>query len=885
MKSSISQIRKKFLKFFKKKKHKILPGSSIIPENDKTLLFTNAGMNQFKNFYLGSQIPTYKRITTTQYCIRTGGKNDDLNKIGYSNFHHTLFEMLGNFSFGNYSKKKAIIYAWTLLTKKKWFNLSKKKIVITYYKHDKKTLDIWLNVIKINKKQIISIDDQEHKKYFSDNFWSMGETGPCGPCTEIFYQLKSYNSKNIYPTVKNLKKYYVEIWNLVFLQFNRSLEGKLFKLPYSAIDTGMGIERIAAILQKVNSSYKIKEYIILIKSIANKLKISLNNKKLLKILSDHIRTTVFLLNEKLYPSNEGQGYVLRRIIRRALSHGYCKKLKTPFFYKLIKYGIKNLNLKNSYLNIHENYLKTKKILKKEEKKFFLILNKSMKILLKEIKISKNSQICGKKIFYLNDTLGLPIEISKDICQKNNITINFQEFTKEQQTQKIKQKKKLKNYKNILIQENFINIKHSTIFSGYTKSETTSKILQIISNNISIKKIKKGMEGILILDETPFFSESGGQIGDSGIIKNNNSIFLVKTTKKYLNFIGHIGIVSVGNFQIQNTILAKIDTKKRFSIQSNHTATHLLQATLQILLNKNIIQKGSYINEKYFRFDFKYTKKIKQKKINEIELLINQKIQKNINITSTITDFKKIKKKKIIALFKNKYKKKVRIINIKNFSKELCGGTHQKNTGNIGLFKILLIKKIGFEIQRIEACTGIQAILEIQKKNIQEIKISKLLNTTPQNLLQNVKNLIKKNVILIKKNNYLNLQYLNNLSKKIIKHQKIIKNISIIIYTLQNKNYNTLKELIQKIQQKKKNNIIILFYPQKNNTNFIIYFKKNTLKNFSAKKIMKKLFTLKSGKGGGNSEFMTGILNTQKNIYIIQNLLKNWIYKKLFKQYE
>ncbi|CUR53245.1 Alanine--tRNA ligase [Buchnera aphidicola (Tuberolachnus salignus)] len=887
MNITTSQIRKKFLQFFKIKKHKILSGSSIIPNNDNTLLFTNAGMNQFKNFYLGIEISNYQKIATSQYCIRTGGKHNDLKNIGYTNFHHTLFEMLGNFSFGNYFKKKAIIYAWTLLTDKKWFNLSKKKIWITYYKDDYETRDIWLNIIKINKKKLIPIGDKNQIKYNSDNFWKMGKSGPCGPCTEIFYDQGKKVKGNLPGSLKNLGSRYLEIWNLVFLQFNCSSDGKLSKLPQPSIDTGMGLERITAILQNVTSSYKTTDFLKLFLSISKKLNISITQKISLRIITDHIRTTTFLLNEKLLPNNEGRGYILRHIIRRALSHGYTLGLRTPFFYKLIKYAIKNLNLKNSYINIKENFLFIQKILKKEEKQFFSILHRSMLVLLKNIKTSQTSQLSGKTIFYLYDTLGLPVEISEDICKKNNITINFKEFLQEKKYQKKiqQQKQKKKNIFNNFNSEicaSLLQIKHPTIFSGYTKTQTYSKILQIISKDSNLNSIEKNNNAILILDITPFYSESGGQIGDSGTIICNKSIFLVKNTKKYLNFIGHIGVVSSGNFKVYDEVLAKIDTKKRFCIQSNHTSTHLLQAALRKICNKNITQKGSFIDDKHLRFDFEHNKLITENEINCLELLINKKIQKNIPIKTSITNLEDAKKKNTLLLFLDKYKKKVRLVEINNFSLELCGGTHHKYTGNIGFFKIISNKKIGANIQRLEARTGSSAILYIQEKHQKEILISNILCTESNYIIEKIQNLIQKNKFLIHTNNILNIQNIENLSKKILKSYKIIHHITIIIYFLKNKIYNNLRCLIQKIQRNKKINIIILFQPQKKYINFIIYVKKNIIKNLNALIIMKKLLFFQKGKGGGKENLVEGILITQKNILNIIVLLKNWIYKKLLK---
>ncbi|WP_343183924.1 alanine--tRNA ligase [Buchnera aphidicola (Ceratovacuna keduensis)] len=846
MKIKSYKIKKMFLNFFKKRGHKILKGGPIIPKKDKTLLFTNAGMNQFKEYFLGKKNIKYNKIVTSQKCIRTGGKHNDIKQVGITSCHHTLFEMLGNFSFGSYSKKKAILYAWKLLTNKKYFNLKKKKLFVTVNYEDLETYNIWLNIIKISKKNI-----KISKKNSFENFWEMGKTGPCGPSTEIFYK-KCY--------IKNKKKikYFVEIWNIVFIQYNKIKKNKFIKLNNLYIDTGMGLERIAHILQNKKSTYEIDIF----KNIRKKIiKISKSKKiyeKSVNIILDHIRTVYFIMLEGIMPSNKHQGYILRKIIRRIIIHGNNLNIKTPFLYILIKKVLKKN--KNKIYN-----KKIKQILKNEEKNFKNTIKTGFLYLKKRI-LEKN--INEKTVFYLYDTLGLPINITIYECKKHNIKINKKKILKIIEKQKKINKKNNKfkeKYKNYILNLN------KTKFLGYKLKKINSKIIDIYINEERKNIIRKKEKGEIILKKTTFFGKSSGQIGDSGKIYNKNSTFIVKNTKKINNTIVHIGKVIKGNFSIQDKVKTKIDYKKRLNIQSNHTSTHLLHKTLKKILGKKIHQEGSNIKKKYFTFDFSYNKKILEEEIYKIEKIINKEIQKNNAIKIKIVSLEKYKK----IYKKNKLEKKkyenVRIVKIGNFSLEPCSGTHVKNTGEIGIFKIFKIYKISNKNYRIKALTKNYALKEICKneKIINNISVKKKIKK--ENILKYINSINEKNKLLEKKMFLLEEKLLNKKIKKTLKNILKINKYSIVIKFLYNQNNILIRKFIDNLEKINNKIITIIANIKNKNISIIVKISKNISKKINAKKILKIINLKTNGTGGGKIKLAQG---GNKNINLTKKILKN-----------
>ncbi|MCR3756322.1 MAG: alanine--tRNA ligase/DNA-binding transcriptional repressor [Candidatus Westeberhardia cardiocondylae] len=867
MKKNISEIRQMFFDFFEKKNHKIITGSSLIPENDTSLLFTNAGMNQFKDIFLEKIIPTNKRVVTSQYCIRAGGKHNDLENVGYTTQHHTFFEMLGNFSFGDYFKNEAIQFAWELLTSKKWFNLSKDKLFVTIHEQDYETYNIWKNKIGIPDKHIFLT---KNKKYNSENFWKMGDTGPCGPCTEIFYNNHKNIKNNNLTTITNINKnQYIEIWNLVFIQFNQKNNKTLIPLSTPFVDTGMGLERITSIIQKVYSNYDIDIFRKLIFSISQILKINNLNHKSLYVLADHIRSCSFLINYGITPSSEGRGYVLRRIIRRAIRHGYALGVKDIFFYKLLKPLISIMNDTNNQLK--KKQLKIEKILRTEEKQFIYILKRGIHILKKKLKNTKKNTITGKVAFNLYDTYGFPIDLTIEICKEHKTKVDIEELKKIMKKKcKNTRKKNLTHFKNI---ESQINQK-PTKFLGYKKKECQGKIITLLKNNQETKIIYEKEEATVILDKTSFYGESGGQIGDSGILQSNNgTIFEVFNTKKYKNGIfAHIGILKNGKLILGEKLNAKINVKKRNLIQSNHSSTHLLYATLKKVLDKNIQKKGSFINEKYLHFDFTYSKSINNKQIYQIENIINKHIKKNIPIITKIITLNEnnINKKNTIKSLYDKYGKKIRILIIKNISTEFCCGTHANKTGDIKIFHIISEYSIASGVRRIKAITGETAIKSFYEKRKLIDNINEIINNNDEkiilNKIQKLQNFYYKYKKEIQKSQLKKYLQTNILSNNNIKK---INGIRILSKNINNIDTKKLRIIAKNLKNKEKNMIIILTTKKKEKIIIIVCVTNDLINQIQANTIIYKIIQKIDGKGGGKKDFAEGGGN---NIISLQDIL-------------
>ncbi|XBC41109.1 MAG: alanine--tRNA ligase [Buchnera aphidicola (Nurudea yanoniella)] len=875
MKKTTDEIRKIFLKFFKEKKHIIVPGSSLVSSDDSSLLFTNSGMNQFKNLFLKKD-PNFKytRIATVQNCLRTGGKHNDFENVGYTFKHHTFFEMLGNFSFGDYFKEEAITYAWEFLTSREWLNLPKKKLWITVYDNDLESHNIWEKNTDVEKEKIIKIGDEKNCKYTSDNFWQMGNTGPCGPSTEIFYDKGRRFFGN--PPGKNANngERFVEIWNIVFMQFNKIDNNNMTKLQTPSVDTGMGLERISGIIQKVNSNYDIDIFQPLIKLIVKISDVTNINYKHVYVIADHIRSSAFIISENIIPSNEKHGYVLRRIIRRAIRHGHYIGIKNLFLHKLIPALIQSMGENAHILQKKQKYIET--ILKLEEEKFTNTLEIGLKLLNIEIKKLKNNVLNGKIIFDLYDTYGFPPDLTIDICREKNIIVNLEEFKKKTENRK-KEAKNKKFYKTNNFNTEILNTYDiPSNFVGYTEKQTESHISKIIYENNFNTIIKKNEFGIIILKNTPFYAELGGQIGDIGFIENNHGTFEVHDTQKFHKTIGHIGKVISGHLKVGNKVIAKINYIRRFLIQSNHTATHLLHSTLRQVLGNHIFQKGSYITDRFLRFDFSHQKFITRDDLQKIENIVNMKISQNILIKTNIMKLEEAKKKNIIALFHKKYDEIVRVLSINNFSIELCGGTHAKRTGDLGLFKITNERSISSGIRRIEATTGQIALYNIHKNEKKLQEISEILKTKNTNIVDSIKVLILNNKKLKQKINKINEKETCRIVDKISKNFVLIKNTKVVIKSFNNHDLKFLRSIIDKIKIKLKSAIIILVNMLKDHANIIIGVTPNISKKISAKNLLNALLKNLDGKGGGKTSIAEGGINKLTCLSKELINIKNWI---------
>ncbi|QCI21119.1 alanine--tRNA ligase [Buchnera aphidicola (Hyperomyzus lactucae)] len=871
MKKTTNQIRQDFLNFFKEKGHVIIPSSSLVPHNDSTLLFTNAGMNQFKEVFLGQQKRYYPRIATVQRCLRTGGKHNDLENVGYTPKHHTFFEMLGNFSFNDYFKKEAIEYAWELLTSKKWFNIPKNKLWISVYKDDNETYKIWNNIINIPSERIIQVGNKDNTQYNSENFWQMGDNGPCGPCTEIFYDYGNGTIDSSIDFLENKNHRFIEIWNIVFIEFNRISKTKIISLPNKSIDTGMGLERISSVLQNVRSNYNIDIFQELIKTILSFSTTKNLNHVSLKVIADHIRSCSYIIADDISPSNEHRGYVLRRIIRRALRHGHKIGIQENFFYKLVPCVIKVMGTSSDILISKKE--KIEQILKTEEMQFSQTLNNGLKILNLEIKKVQNNMLPGKTVFYLYDTFGFPIDLTADVCREKNIKIDYSGYKLAKEEQKKRSNINEKFYKNY---NNNIIVNDTCTFQGYKKHTTKSLVRYIFIKNKSVSQIVENETGIIFLDTTSFYAESGGQIGDIGQLYYKKSCFIVEDTKKYGKTIGHIGKLLSGKIKINDSVYNKINKDYRHSIQLNHSATHLLHSALRKILGPNVYQKGSLVTNSHLRFDFSYSTPITMSQIQRIEHIVNIQIRNNITIKIQELTLEEAKAKKAMALFNNQYNSIVRVVCINDFSIELCGGTHTKKTGDIGLFKIISQSNIASGIKRIEAVTGKKAIdyLHMQDNNIQDISF--ILDCNHSNIKEKIHKLTKKIKILEKKITELQQQEYIYYIKKLLKNIEKIKEIKFLTHIFYNYEHKLLRTIADKLIDELNHAIVILINIVNQRFTVVIRIAKKLTNCIKATQIIDIIMNETNGKGGGKREMAEGGGIYTKKLPIILNNIKSWI---------
>ena len=695
-----AQIRQSFLDFFHSKGHQVVESSSLVPENDPTLLFTNAGMNQFTDVFLGLEKRAYSRATTAQRCVRAGGKHNDLENVGYTARHHTFFEMMGNFSFGDYFKQDAIKFGWEYLTSPQWLGLPAEKLYVTVYATDDEAYDIWHKDIGIAADHIIRIGDNKGAPYASDNFWAMGDTGPCGPCTEIFYDHGEQYWGGLPGSPEEDGDRYIEVWNIVFMQFNRLADGTMEKLPKPSVDTGMGLERMTAVMQHVNSNYEIDIFQKLIAKAAEIVGITDLNNKSLRVIADHIRSCAYLVADGVIPSNEGRGYVLRRIIRRAVRHGHLLGAKEAFFYKLVPTLIEVME--DAGKQVKEKQANVEKLLRLEEEQFARTLERGLVLLDEALSGVKNGVLSGETAFKLYDTYGFPLDLTADVCRERDIKIDEAGFEREMEAQRLRAQSASQfgmDYNNI------IRVDGTTQFEGYTTSETHAKVTALFYDGKAVERIEAGQSAVVILDNTPFYAEMGGQIGDSGNLQNETVYFDVKDTQKYGQVFGHIGELTRGTLSVGQTVNAKVDEQRRQNTALNHSATHLLHSALRQVLGDHVAQKGSLVQEHALRFDFVQPEAISKAQLAEVERLVNFHIRANHPIVTEEMDIESAKAKGAMALFGEKYGDVVRVVTMSPFSIELCGGIHAKRTGDIGLFKILSESAIAAGIRRIEAVTG------------------------------------------------------------------------------------------------------------------------------------------------------------------------------------
>ncbi|MGF1705611.1 alanine--tRNA ligase [Enterovibrio baiacu] len=696
---STDEIRTAFLEFFESKGHQIVPSSSLVPANDPTLLFTNAGMNQFKDCFLGAEKRAYTRATSAQRCVRAGGKHNDLENVGFTARHHTFFEMLGNFSFGDYFKEDAINYAWEFLTDV--LKLPKDKLMVTVYETDDEAFALWNEKIGIPADRIVRIGDKEGGKPFeSDNFWQMGDTGPCGPCTEIFYDHGDHIWGGPPGSPEEDGDRYIEIWNNVFMQFNRQADGTMEPLPKPSVDTGMGIERIAAIMQGVHSNYEIDIFQTLIKSAAEVIGYDDLSNQSLRVVADHIRSCAFLIVDGVMPSNEGRGYVLRRIIRRAVRHGNKLGAKGSYFYKLVGPLAEIMGTAGEELKKQQAMVE--KVLKIEEENFGRTLDRGMAILDEALENLEGDVLDGETVFKLYDTFGFPADLTNDVARERGLTIDEARFeaAMEEQRQRARDAGQFGTDYNAVIK-----VENSSAFTGYGETQGNGLITDIFVDGISTEALATSDEAVIILDQTPFYAESGGQCGDAGFLMTDAGKFEVVDTQKYGSAIGHRGKLVDGTLSVGDSVDAKVDAERRQAIALNHSATHLLHEALRIVLGEHVQQKGSLVRAEGLRFDFSHLEAVKAEELRAVEKMVNEQIRRNHDVSTELMDIDAAKAKGAMALFGEKYDDEVRVLTMGDFSIELCGGTHANRTGDIGMLKITSEGGIAAGVRRIEAVTG------------------------------------------------------------------------------------------------------------------------------------------------------------------------------------
>lgn len=838
-----NELRDKFLDYFKSKGHEIVSSSSLIPGNDPTLLFTNAGMVQFKDVFLGKEKRNYTRATSSQCCVRAGGKHNDLENVGYTARHHTFFEMLGNFSFGDYFKKQAIEFAWEFLTKE--LGIPSEKLWVTVFKDDKEAEDIWFNHIKIDQTRFSRCGEK-------DNFWSMGDTGPCGPCTEIFYDHGEAIPGGPPGSPGEDGDRYIEIWNLVFMQYDRSADGTLTKLPKPSVDTGMGLERIAAVMQGVHDNYDIDLFRNLIKEILRVTGVEEDHHTSIRVIADHIRSSSFLLLDGVVPSNEGRGYVLRRIIRRAIRHGYKLGVHDPFFHKLVSSLCQVMG--DAYPNLNQSKDRIEKAILREEIQFALTLESGMKIFEQAIEQLATNHIPGEVVFKLYDTYGFPVDLTADIARERKLTMDYEGFEKAMAEQRERSQSVSKftvDYANKL------NIEGETEFTGYESTTNQGQVTALFdAQGEAVERLAEGQEGIVILDRTSFYAESGGQIGDKGLIVFEGGRFEVSDTQKQGLIYLHSGKMLQGHIKVGLKVNAQVDSSRQ-AIMLNHTATHLVHAALRRILGEHVIQKGSLVEAARLRFDFSHDTALTPEEIYKVEDLVNQQIRANLSGKIDVLTPDEATKRGALALFGEKYGAKVRMLSLGEFSKELCGGTHVRHTGEIGFFKIIGQSSVSSGIRRIEALTGKEALEWVVKNDHLLSKVMEKIKAGQDNLLEKLDQLINSKRDLEKQIVKLKQSPLQAQKGSLEDKFKKINNINVLSIKIDNLDSAGLRDMVDQLKQKYAPAVVLLASIEDAKVRVVGGVTKDLVGKIHAGELVSFVAEQLGGKGGGRPDMAQG----------------------------
>lgn len=875
MSKSTAEIRQAFLDFFHSKGHQVVASSSLVPHNDPTLLFTNAGMNQFKDVFLGLDKRNYSRATTAQRCVRAGGKHNDLENVGYTARHHTFFEMLGNFSFGDYFKQDAIKYAWELLTGENWFALPKEKLWVTVYETDDEAFDIWANEVGVPRERIIRIGDNKGAPFASDNFWQMGDTGPCGPCTEIFFDHGDHIWGGPPGSPEEDGDRYIEIWNIVFMQFNRQADGTMEPLPKPSVDTGMGLERIAAVLQHVNSNYDIDLFRDLIASVAKVTGATDLTNKSLRVIADHIRSCAFLVADGVIPSNENRGYVLRRIIRRAIRHGNMLGAKDTFFWKLVAPLIDVMGSAGDELK--QQQAQVEQVLKTEEEQFARTLERGLALLDEELSKLKGDTLDGETAFRLYDTYGFPVDLTADVCRERNIKVDEAGFeaAMEEQRRRARESSGFGADYNAMIR-----VDGASEFKGYDHLELNGKVTALFIDGKAVDSVSAGQEAVVILDQTPFYAESGGQVGDKGELKGAGFSFAVSDTQKYGQAIGHIGKVASGTLKVGDAVQADVDEARRQRIRLNHSATHLMHAALRQVLGTHVAQKGSLVNDKALRFDFSHFEAMKPEEIRAVEDLVNAQIRRNLAIETNIMDIDAARASGAMALFGEKYDDRVRVLRMGDFSTELCGGTHAARTGDIGLFRITSESGTAAGVRRIEAVTGEGAMAILHAQSDQLNDIAQLLKGDSHNLGEKVRAALERTRQLEKELQQLKEQAAAQESANLSSKAEEINGVKLLVSELTGVEPKMLRTMVDDLKNQLGSTIVVLATVADGKVSLIAGVSKDVTDRVKAGELVGMVAQQVGGKGGGRPDMAQAGGTDASALPAALASVKGWVSAKL-----
>ncbi|PXX91546.1 alanine--tRNA ligase [Marinobacter vulgaris] len=849
-----AELRQAFLDYFKQQGHTIVPSSSLVPADDPTLLFTNAGMNQFKDVFLGREKRDYTRATTSQKCVRAGGKHNDLENVGYTARHHTFFEMLGNFSFGDYFKREAINFAWTFLTGENWLNLPKEKLWVTVYASDDEAFDIWNQEIGVPADRIVRIGDNKGAPYASDNFWQMGDTGPCGPCTEIFYDHGPEVAGGPPGSPEEDGDRYIEIWNVVFMQYNRQADGEMLPLPKPSVDTGMGLERITAVLQGVHSNYEIDLMQDLLNAASDILGGVNTTEASLRVVADHIRSCAFLISDGVMPSNEGRGFVLRRIIRRAARHGNKLGATGAFFYKLTGALVELMG--DAYPQLVSSRKQIEKVLLQEEEQFAKTLDKGLRLLEQDIAGLAGSEIPGETIFALYDTYGFPVDLTNDIARERGLTLDYKGYEKamERQRERARAASKFGMDYNAA----GLNIEGSTEFTGYEHIDGHETIRTVLVDGAE-KNAQAGEEAVVVLERTPFYAESGGQVGDTGLLTWSGGRFKVTDTQKEGNNHLHIGTVIEGELFPGLEVDARIDHARRERTKKNHSATHLMHAALRRVLGEHVTQKGSLVDPDKLRFDFSHFEPVTPEQLREIEHQVNQQILDNTPVQTEITDMEQAQEKGAMALFGEKYGDTVRVLSMgsDDYSVELCGGTHVARTGDIGLFRITSESGISSGVRRIEAVTGFGALEWVEETEQALREVSKLVKGSRESLVEKVQQTLDRNRQLEKEINALQAKLASSAGTDLAGSAVDIGGLKVVASEMQGADRKALMETADQLKNKLGEGVVVLASVEDGKVTLVAGVTKSATGRIKAGDLMKHLAAQVDGKGGGRPDMAQG----------------------------